>query len=869
MNRDRVDFLSVRKWRGCILLLGILLFPLNFNAQEYPHYPDSLFPPYYHQRASQFKLMPQLQPDVVFLGNSITDGGNWAELFPELKVFNRGISGDITKGVLNRLGETVDRHPRKLFLLIGTNDLAQGDDKDDVLNRIRQIISLIRTHSPQTEIYVQSIFPVNAEPHRFLGHAKNTEKIKYINHQLQKEAEKNGYTYIDLFTALKNEEGHMDLSYSNDGLHLLGKGYMLWKHLIYPYVFDVSEKPSIVPKPQELQWNDQKFPLYQHPLILVRDSVLEKEAKLLKQELNTRGVDVEISALHEGQRPTIELCIGSVKAPQISEEAYSLQVTDDKVTIEGNTPHGVFNGIQTFLQLARDGTFAEGIEINDWPAFSYRGYLVDVGRNYQSIAQLKEQLEVMARYKLNRFHFHPTEDIAWRLQIKHYPELTKGEFMTRDKGLYYTIDQVKELQQFAADRHIELILEVDMPGHSEAFKRATGVDMQSTKGKEILKNILKEVDTTYHPTYIHIGADEVEIKDTTFIPEMVDVLHERGIETIGWAPGGNYDDRTIRQLWMSESIEEGAPLRYIDSRALYLNHMDPLSGVFSVFNRRIGDVEKGNEQVIGGEIAIWNDVRVKKEEDNLQMNFAYPGIVAFGERAWRGGGEEGSLTDIGTRESKRRKDFMEFESRLLDQKRTFFRTKSFPYTRQADMDWKLFGPFENKGNLTAPFWPEETPERLSEETPDSEAHGATVWLRHFFDPVVAGALESPEENTTWYAYREIYSRVETTAHFWIGFNNPSRSYATTTPERGEWDDRGSKVWVNGKEVDPPKWTYPGRDGTQEDPLVEESYEYREPTSMELKKGVNTILIKAPVGSFRGRSWQHPVKWMFTMVRVEE
>src|SRR5699024_9829135 len=426
----------------------------------------------------------------------------------------------------------------------------------------------------------------------------------------------------------------------------------------------------------------------------------------------------------EGLKPSIKLELGTVEAPQLAREAYTLKVTDNTIKITGNTTHGLFNGIQTLLQLSRDGTFVDAVTIKDWPAFSYRGYMIDVGRNYQSMAQIKEQLEAMGRYKLNHFHFHPTEDVAWRLQVKHYPELTKAEFMTRNKGQYYTIEQVKELKQFAADRHIEFVLEVDMPGHSAAFERAMGVDMQSEEGSRIVKNIITEIDTTYHLKYLHIWADEVEIRNQNFIPEMVDLLHTRGVETIGWAPGGNYDDRTIRQLWMNDSIAWGSEKRYIDSRALYLNHMDPLSGVFSVFNRKIGGVDKGNKNVWGGEVAIWNDDRVKAEEDNLAMNLAYPGMLAFAERAWRGGGEKGNQTDIGAPDTPRRKNFTDFERRLLDQKNTFFKDEIFPYTAQAQIDWKLYGPFYNKGNLTTKFWPEEEAASIQDSTATAAAHGA-------------------------------------------------------------------------------------------------------------------------------------------------
>ena len=130
-----------------------------------------------------------------------------------------------------------------------------------------------------------------------------------------------------------------------------------------------------------------------------------------------------------------------------------------------------------------------------------------VGRNFQSVQSLKGQIEVMSRYKLNIFHFHFTEDIAWRLAIKRYPQLTAPENMLRNKGMYYTTSEMKEMIAYCKERYITLVPEIDMPGHSAAFKRAMGFDMQSDSGLVVVKNILQEFCDTYDLPYVHIGAD--------------------------------------------------------------------------------------------------------------------------------------------------------------------------------------------------------------------------------------------------------------------------------------------------------------------------------------------------------------------------
>src|SRR5690606_10773570 len=122
-------------------------------------------------------------------------------------------------------------------------------------------------------------------------------------------------------------------------------------------------------------------------------------------------------------------------------------------------------GWQTLKQLLQKNNSWQWTEIYDQPAFPWRGFMVDVGRNYQTMELLKTQIDRMAAYKLNTFHFHATEDIAWRLEVPGFPSLTADSTMLRDAGMYYSVEEVKEIMNYCADRSIRFILEVDMPGH--------------------------------------------------------------------------------------------------------------------------------------------------------------------------------------------------------------------------------------------------------------------------------------------------------------------------------------------------------------------------------------------------------------------
>ena len=114
-------------------------------------------------------------------------------------------------------------------------------------------------------------------------------------------------------------------------------------------------------------------------------------------------------------------------------------------------------------------------------------------------------------------------------------------------------------------------------------------------------------------------------------------------------------------------------------------------------------------------------------------------------------------------------------------------------------------------------------------------------------------LKEPAQNTTWYAFRKIWADQDTIKNFWIGFGNPSRSQATDSPPQGQWDTHQSAIWLNETLIPPPIWQRGSQKGNLEIPLVDESYEYRPATPLRLKKGWNTVRIKAPVGSFQGKS----------------
>ena len=633
---------------------------------------------------------------------------------------------------------------------------------------------------------------------------------------------------------------------------------------------DQMAMPALMPLPQQLERKAGVFDLKSCRVIVVEDDQFIPETKRLQQVLKSQGIEVKIGKLPVDGSPYIVLAKDEMLDAEFKDEAYRLEVSPNKIRIKGLHKKGVFYGIQTLKQLISADKKVISCEILDWPAFSWRGYMVDVGRNFQSIALLKQQIDVMAAYKLNIFHFHATEDIAWRLESKRYPQLTAPETMLRNKGDFYSVAQLKDLIAYCKERHITLVPEIDMPGHSDAFKRAMKTEMQSDTGLDIVKNLIREFIKTYNLPYLHIGADEVKITNANFLPEVTKLIEQLGKKVIGWEPGGNFTESTIRQLWMegATNVSKNKNIQYVDSRHLYLNHMDPLESVVTIFNRKISNLDKGNANALGAVICNWPDRNIQKQEDALIQNPVYPAMLAFSERSWRGGGMPGWLAKIGQPGATEAIAFSEFENRLMQHQQRYFSGLPFPYAPQAELTWKLMGPFANEGDLTASFAPEAAKVNLDSLPVAMEVIGGTIILRHWWTPQVTGVLDKPQENTTWYAYRKIWADADGSKDFWIGFNNMSRSYASNSPEKGTWDNRKSNVQVNGVLIDPPAWKQAGLSGNMEIPLIDEGYEFRPATKIALKQGWNEVLIKLPIASFKGADWKNPQKWMFTFVALD-
>ena len=191
---------------------------------------------YYYHSSNQFASLPDTDNEIIFLGNSISDGGEWHELFGDSRMKNRGISGDVTEGILFRLKMITRLKPAKIFLLIGINDLARGKSTEYILNNYRKIVTQIQSESPGTQLYVQSILPVNEAFNQFRNHCNKTDSVLVINKSLQQMAEEMDYTFVDIFTPFSDHDKKLRKDLTEDGLHLNGRGYQVWRNELKKHV---------------------------------------------------------------------------------------------------------------------------------------------------------------------------------------------------------------------------------------------------------------------------------------------------------------------------------------------------------------------------------------------------------------------------------------------------------------------------------------------------------------------------------------------------------------------------------------------------------------------------------------------------------
>ena len=318
---------------------------------------------------------------------------------------------------------------------------------------------------------------------------------------------------------------------------------------------------NIIPTPVSLTQNEGNFKLNKNTKIYASTPEAKTVAEFFAAKMNT-ATGYQIATADKETSDGISLVIDG--ALDVNDEGYTLDVADSGVRIKAKTPQGLFYGMQSFLQLlpaeiespsAVKGIawIAPAVSIKDEPRFGYRGIMLDPCRHFIPVENIKKQLDVLALFKINRMHWHLTDDQGWRIEIRHYPELTKVGSRRAEtvlgrntniydgipSGGYYTQRQIRDVVAYAAERFITVIPEIEMPGHASAALAAypwlgcagEGYIVRTRWGVfpevycagkdstfEFMENVLAEVCELFPSEYIHIGGDECPKQSWTSCP---------------------------------------------------------------------------------------------------------------------------------------------------------------------------------------------------------------------------------------------------------------------------------------------------------------------------------------------------------------
>ena len=648
---------------------------------------------------------------------------------------------------------------------------------------------------------------------------------------------------------------------------------------------------SLIPFPQQVQWLKEEWKLPSQLTIVVdgsQPSLTDNALRSLKALLAATSIQCNVKILSTNDKaPLNAIQLKTANSSSLKAEGYQLHIAAKGILIQSNDAAGFYYAVQTLRQIMAQKNAKNqlpGCSITDWPAFALRGFMHDNGRNFQSIEILKAQLDKLSWYKFNTFHWHLTDNPAWRAQSKLYPQLNnaKNRMPDRDPDSSYSFDDIRELIRYARERRISIIPEFDMPGHSKYFEPTFGFKMESEQGMQVLEKLIDEfcaeVPFTDCPI-IHLGSDEVRIPNpAAFIKRMTARVKANGRNVMVWNPGLPAEPGTIEQVWLEDATfvhRRTSKNPYVDSYGGYLNNYDAYSLIQRYFFQQICSKPLGDTLAMGGIVCCWPDVRVGDKSKIPLINPVWPGSIAYSESVWCGRPDfrpdyMNVLPKLGTEASNH---FVEFEQRLRKHKQLFFSTDHFPYVPFGHVEWNMSGPFYRSAN----------------DSIDKEFIGVNTAvgtsLSHQTKIVTGGILRfeellggvktlSKSANETVYLTAYTFSAKARKIHAVIGFEAAARSNRRSAgiPNNGHWDANGGAIFINDKELPGPVWNMPGGhrylQATWDKPANEmpysdeEFYWSRPPAVVALQKGWNKILVRVP------RTYLDQ-KWIFAFVPVKK
>ena len=457
---------------------------------------------------------------------------------------------------------------------------------------------------------------------------------------------------------------------------------------------------NVIPKPQKISLGQGYFSFNPQTKLVYADNALRSIAdtyqNVLKNEFSIQVTPQNSKVLSNN---AIYLQLDS----KLGKEAYVLDVQTDKIVCKASGNAGLFYGLQTLAQLIKTENGKSTIPavlIEDAPIYGWRGYMLDESRHFMGKEVVKQYLDIMARLKLNVFHWHLTDEQGWRIEIKRYPLLTKegsvGSWSDANApSAFYTQDEIKEIVEYASQRHIMVVPEIDMPGHATAVGRSYPEISGGGEGRwkdftfhparettyEFISNIFDEVVELFPAPYIHIGADEVHfgnqswftdpqiqkfIKDHNlkdeigmehyFVRRVCDIVNAKGRKMIGWdeiVNTGVSPDKAIIMWWrhdkpelLTQALDKGFDIILTPRIPCYFDFVqddshkigrrwggdfNELETVYN-FSENISKLIFSHpKQVLGMQANVWTE-RIR---DKKRLDFmTYPRLMAIAENAW-------------------------------------------------------------------------------------------------------------------------------------------------------------------------------------------------------------------------------------------
>jgi len=463
-----------------------------------------------------------------------------------------------------------------------------------------------------------------------------------------------------------------------------------------------AQEIALIPKPAKAVRQSSVFALNQHTQV-----VASKDASKIAEYLQTELLKYQGIALRSADKAVANYIDLQIK-PNAKQalESYHLTIAENKIEIKAAHPAGLFAGVTSLLQLIRQQQSVNkqmvipSWHIEDQPLYAWRGVMLDESRHFFGKQKVKQILDWMAFYKLNKFHWHLTDQPGWRIEIKKYPKLTLiggiGSFTdSLAKAQYYTQEEIKEIVRYAAERFIDVIPEIDMPGHATAANKAYPEhsgggspkypEFTFNPGKEstyqYLTDILREVDALFPSQMIHIGADEVHFgnqhwnKDEAvqtlmetkgfkdlpaveayFVTRMADSIKSLNNEVLAWdeiVTGALSPEKTTVFWWrhdkpeiLKEALKKGYKVVLCPRLPLYFDFVQdsahvvgrkwagkfvPVQNVYDFPSKEITDLPNASSLIRGIQANIWTEVVVDEQQLDFKL---FPRIAALSEAAW-------------------------------------------------------------------------------------------------------------------------------------------------------------------------------------------------------------------------------------------